>query len=557
MSVITSYFTDIVLYKGYVPYDTYVGIDVSAYTDNLPPGTSFTTGEAFFVSVTDNLPITVYPASSLTSYKYPTFYEDYYNRIHINPGVIDLGNMLSVQSRNVEVWSAYESTKLLTSVTQQATDGITLNEPLPSPTVFKAYEFRTYSVNISTNGPPILDANFIFNFPSETPVLHIIGRRVVLWPFIPETGYEETLSWKTDILGSFNNEQRIALRAAPRQAFSHTFLLDNSQFSKLKAISSQWAHRIYGIAVWSDVSKVNDDLPIGSTFIPFDTSNADYRDNDLVVLWSSDVKVEALEILTVAPNGVNLKLPTTAMWSDFYIAPLRFARTPTGLEFNRTSNEYIGCSGTFEVTLNKDLASEGVFPIYRSKVVLLDRSAVVGGITERIARTIDSFDNGSGPIEIDIKTNWVRHLQQISFIKNSKSDIWKLRKWIHARKGKQKSFWLPSWNKDLELTQDVSNTSTTITVKPIGYSLFYGVKDLMIRLKTGTDIFLRVLSATTDINGDEILALDSQVGYIMVPNDIEFICFLSHCRLDTDQITVKHVNYCLIEASIIVSEIPE
>ena len=557
MAVVTTYGVMNFIFNSHPLYDSYPLVGNGLFSDNGWPRDFYLSSEPKYVTVTNNLPIDVEPRLTITSKKQTSFYDDYYNRIHVNPSKLDMGNMLSSQIQNVEVWSAYSVNKLLSSIDQQNTDGILITEPAAAPTIFKPMESRIYTFNISTNGPPLLDADYTFNFPSEPSLLQVIGRRVVIWPFIPETGAEEVMQWKTDILGSFNNEQRIALREAPRQSLSYEFLLDNSQFSRAKAIATQWAHRVYGIAVWSEISKVESTLPIGTTFVPFDTSNSDYRDNDLILMWSSDSVVEALEITTVLGNGVNLKLPLSSTWSNFYVAPLRFARALSGIEFSRTSNKYIGASARFEITTNKDLGNEGTFPTYRGKVVLMDRSAIVGGITERIARSVDTFDNGSGPIEIDIQTNWVRHLQGIAFVKNTKASIWNLRRWIHARRGRQKSFWLPSWNLDIEIVQSVSTSTTTLTILPINYSLFYSVKDILILLKNGTVIFLRAMSATVDTSDNELLALSTPVGYTFDPTDIELSCFMSHCRLDTDQITFKHINHNLIESSIVVMETPE
>lgn len=485
------------------------------------------------------------------------FFWDFYNRIHVQPGTIALGNLTSSQTRNVTVWNAYFVSKLLSSIASSGTEGLTLTQPQVPPTYFAALEERTYQLNISTNGPPIVDAVYVFSFPGESPKLLVTGRRVVIWPFVPETGYDETMSWKTDIIDSFNNEQRLALREAPRQAFSHKFILDESQFSRAKAISTQWAHRVYGIAVWAEVTPLMNGLTAGATFISFDTSNADYRDNDLILLWVSDTQLAALEITTVTPTGVNLKLPLDSSWPKCYIAPLRFARTFSGIEYKRSSNRYITASGVFEVTQNKDLGDNGVYPLYRGKPVLTDRSAVVSDLSERIARTIDIFDNGSGPIQVDIATNWVRHMQTIGFIKNTRAGIWALRKWIHARRGKQRAFWLPSWNTDLVIQVDVINTSNVLVVSPIGYPLYYGVKDIMIQLKNGTKIFARILSGSTNTDGNEILTLSSQIGTSFAKTDVDFVCFMSHVRFDADQIVFSHKDVGQVASTIAVSETPE
>lgn len=541
-----------------IPPSVEFSAQLSAFgvVDNTPPVQQYDQGDTGYGAITNNLPIEEVE-QNFTGYKAPSFLDDYYYRVHILPGILPLGNLLSAQVRNVEVWSAHFEPKLLSSVTQVGTDGITLTQPQSTPTYFAALESRIYTLSVSTNGPPIVDAIYTFNFPGESPTLEITGRRVVLWPFVPDTGYDETMSWKTDILDSYNNEQRLALRAAPRQAFSHKFLLDEAQFSRAKAISTQWAHRVYGIAVWAEVTPLLNGLTAGSTFIAFDTANADYREDDLILLWASDTQLTALEITTVQADGVNLKLPLEANWPKCYVAPLRFARTFSGIEYKRSSNRYITASGVFEVTQNKDLGDNGAYPLYRGKPVLTDRSAVVSDLSERIARTIDIFDNGSGPIQVDTAANWARHMQTIGFIKNTRAGVWALRKWIHARRGKQRAFWLPSWNTDLIILEDVASTASAITVSPIGYPLYYGAKDIMVQLKNGNRVFVRITSGSTNGDGNEVLTLSAAIGVTFAKTDIDFVCFMSHARFDSDQVVFSHKDVGQVAATIAIAETPE
>lgn len=556
MAVVTTYAL-VEVYPKEPPTPEYSsGLSSFAPVDNSPPVDAYESAGALHGDVTSALPISEVTETS-QSWRHPTFLDDFYYRIHIRPGVIVLGNLLSAQTRTVEVWSGHFDPKLLSSLSGAGTDGITLTQPEVPPTHFAALESRIYTLNVSTNGPPIVDAIYTFNFPGESPTLEVTGRRVVLWPFVPDTGYDETMSWKTDVLGSFNSEQRLALREAPRQAFSHKFLLDEAQFSRAKAISTQWAHRVYGIAVWAEVTPLLNGLTAGSTFIAFDTANADYRDDDLILLWVSDTQLTALEITTVTPTGVNLKLPLETNWPKCYVAPLRFARTFSGIEYKRSSNRYITASGVFEVTQNKDLGDNGAYPLYRGKPVLTDRSAVVSDFSERIARTIDIFDNGSGPIQVDTATNWVRHMQTIGFIKNTRAGIWALRKWIHARRGKQRAFWLPSWNTDLIILEDVASTASAITVSPVGYPLYYGIKDIMVQLKNGTQVFARVTSGSTNGDGNEVLTLSAQIGATFATTDIDFVCFMSHARFDTDQVVFSHKDVGQVAATVAIAETPE
>jgi len=511
----------------------------------------------FDATLTDNLPIALEPADDVgTSKKQVSFLDDYYYRVHIIPSELNLGNLLSAQTREVEVWSAYFTDQLLSSISEEGGEGITLIEPEATPTTFDPLESRIYVFNISTNGPPSINASFVFNFALEDPELIVIGRRVVVWPFVPQTEHKEEMEWKTDIISSFRGEQRLALREAPRQSFSYDFLLNEYQFSKAKAITTQWAHRVYGIPVWSESTFVGA-VASGTSSILLDTTNSDYRENDIVILWESDTKFEAIQTLDIPADRVNLKLATENTYSNAYIIPLRFARTLQGMSYRRSSTNYIETTGTFLVTDNKDIAAGIGYDVYLGEDVIPQQTIILGSLSEKISRAVDLFDNGSGPIEVDIRNAWVNSILSITFDTLTREERWEARKWIHSRRGKQKSFWLPSWNPDLTVLEDVGTASSSITCLPIGYALYYSLKDIMFQLNNGDRYYNRILSASTDIDGNEVLSLSSNLGFDLVVAEVDFICFMSHVRFNSDNISISHGNAGRASLIIPVIETPE
>lgn len=523
-----------------------VGADREHY-ESLPVGD---------VSVTSNIPIGALENVVTTVSKVPSFADDYYDRIHVNPSLIDLGNLLSAQSREVEVWNAYQTSKLLSSVSSSGSTGITLTEPEAAPTTFQGLESRVYGVSISTNGSPVINTTYTFAFPGESPTLRLTGRRVVVWPFIPQTLHSEKMEWLTDVIPSYTAEQRAALRSAPRQYFNYRFQLSQSQLSRMKAITNQWSHRVYGIPVWSEMTYLGP-LTSGATAILFDTSYADYRADDVILIWESDTNFIALESVEVLSDRVTLKLPLTRDFQNAYVMPLRFSRTPKGVSYNRGPNEYSVVNGEFQVTSNKDLGASLGWDTYRGAEVVPSPTIMVSNITDRIFRGQDVFDNGSGPIEVEVQSDWVGFSQQISFDTLTRQERWEARQWIHSRRGKQKSFWLPSWNVDLISLVDISSASTALTVSPIGYPLYYEVKDIRIELLNGTVLYNRITGGTTDGDGNEILVLENPPGVELLANEINYICFMSHVRFNSDSITLSHKHTGRASCSIPVIEIPE
>ena len=485
-----------------------------------------------------------------------SFIEDFYYRVHVRPGVIALGNLLSSQTRDVEVWNAHFTGKLLSSITDVGLDGIDLTEPVPAPTTFGGLESRLYTLSISTSGAPVIDGSYEFHFPAETPQLRVTGRRVVIWPFVPQTKFRETLQWMTDVMQAYSAEQRLALRAAPRQQLQYEFQLTPDQYSRAKAISTQWAHRVYGAPIWAEATRLGA-LSAGITSLTFDTTNADYRSNDIVLVWESDTKLTAAETLSVTPSSIALKLPLDQDFSNAYVMPLRFARTLNGSEFSRDAHTITRARLQFLVNNNVDLGASVGFPQYRGKDVMMDRSVVLSDMSEKILRAVDVFDNGSGPVTVDQERAYPDRSEVMTLDALTRAQAWTYRKWLHARRGRQKTFWLPGWNNDLVLVQDVGAGDTGIVVRPIGYPLYYGVQDIMVVLNNGTTRYNRVLSGSTNVDGNEVLSLGGSFGVAFTVADVALICFMKHVRLDTDQAELTHDYAGRMSTSLAVIEVPE
>lgn len=484
------------------------------------------------------------------------FSEDYYHRVHVAPSHISLGNLLSSQTRNVEVWNAHFESKVLSAIGEEGLDGITLTAPAAAPTTFAPLESRIYVVSISTDGAPVIDGTYSFFFTGETPLLRIGGRRVVVWPFLPQTQHNESLEWSTDVLPSFKSEQRLALRTAPRQGFALTHQLDPNQFSRAKAMATQWAARVYGLPVWSELTRVGG-LTAGAATIMMSTADADYRDNDVVCVWESDSLYEAVEITTVLADRLVLKLPLPTSFTNALVLPLRFARTLDGVDFNRGASDITVAQVSFNVSQNKDLGGTMGLPQYRGKDVLTIQTSLQEEAKERISRIVTVFDNGSGPVDVDVNNNWVRSSKIIAFDTLDRSERWSTRKWLHSLRGRQKSFWLPSWTEDLTPVVDLTTAIPSIVVRYLGYHLFYTVKDVVIMLRNGTYVYARITGGSVNPDGSETLALSAPLPQNIAMADIDRVCFMSHVRLDTDKINLRHSYAGRMSTTISVVETPE
>ncbi|MFU4942378.1 hypothetical protein ACM7ZJ_29995, partial [Pseudomonas aeruginosa] len=142
--------------------------------------------------------------------------ENYYNRLWLIPTAMELGNVVSTQIRPASVWNAYFSPRTLTAIDREAADGITLSGQASPPLPFAALQERIWTVAVSTDGPPVVDARIVWQLQDEQPLIMVItGNRITAWSFAPDwaDGVQESLEWLTELLTSTSGvEQRRSLR---------------------------------------------------------------------------------------------------------------------------------------------------------------------------------------------------------------------------------------------------------------------------------------------------------------------------------------------------------
>ena len=486
------------------------------------------------------------------------FAEDWYDRIHLIPFEIDFQNAFKPITKEFSVWNAFRIPQTLNTISYSIPNAVLIDTtPDSVPTYYGALRIATYQAQLLVTAPPVIDVKISIAFTDETVILPAIGRKLILWGLAPEVGHTETLEWKTDILSTFAGEQRLSIRSEPRQSFDYNYLLDPLEFAKQKSDSSLGAEKLYGVPVWTDAIYIGQ-MPSGQLLFNGDFVNHEFTLDGLVAVYGDGDDVHITEVVALTASTLTLRLPVLTGAADAFIVPLRIANSFAGPKFSRTASQYTSSQITFAVTDNSNYLKDAQPVIYQGADVLTVRYAVVNSITERIYRQLDVFDNDAGIINVDVQRGLLRNLQTVGFIVQAAEAKRKLRSWLMTRKGRLRPFWLPSWNPDVEIVTPVSSTATSIEIRACGFALSYGSKYLMVNFKNGTFHFLKVTSSLY-VDGDtfETLILSQASGLEFTVDSISFICFMSHCRLDTDKVTIAHSDAGKLSTSLAVIEIPE
>lgn len=378
-----------------------------------------------------------------------------------------------------------------------------------------------------------------------------------LWPFRPNVGTSEILEWLTEILTSRTGEQRIALRPVPRQIFAYTATLEQHDFSRAKQFARKNANQLIKIPVWVESVMYGGTLADIDTAINFDTTTSDYRVGEDILIWESNSRYSSVEIATVSPTGVTLAAAIGITLVNPVLTPVRVAWATDGFTLNRGEPNIVNVSSRFQVNQNVAYESEIIYPQYQSLDVVTEETLMVSDITENLVRAAEYIDNGFGPVEQEPYFNYTNFGQMLGFVEDNATELWERRTWLHSLKGKQKAFWIPSFNQDFVLVSNVSAVSVNLSVNSIGELANYIDRHIMIELFNGTRFFREITNAANGVGDIDILTIDSNLGQIVNTTDVKYFCFITKVRLNSDSVQIDYLETGISTIAIPITEVPE
>ena len=142
-------------------YNPYISIDLDGFTDEQwYPYHESIVSKAHIFSLATHHPVEA-NGHALNHVKTNSYFDDYYNRIHISPSTLTLGNIASEQTQAVNIWNAYLVPKTLLNI-ENITEGIEVSgQP---------------NNNISISTAPLVRS--ILNYSQELSVF-IINSKVI------------------------------------------------------------------------------------------------------------------------------------------------------------------------------------------------------------------------------------------------------------------------------------------------------------------------------------------------------------------------------------------
>jgi hypothetical protein len=529
-------------------------------------------GAAPFSGAAGRAPVVAVSHRSLAGRRMETFGGQLFGRIIVVPRVKDLEFVLTGTQFPVEVWNTFrDSTETLESIAITGAGGLTLADIHGEPLIFAALDSYIYEATVPSAGPAQISQDLVFVFLSGIAGtdLAVTGFRIVLFSIAPEwgEGMEETLEYLTDVLRSYSDtEQRRALRQLPRRAMRFRALTLNARDAAgMESLIWGWQNQPFGVPWWPDAQPLLSDIAAGTFVIPVETADRQFAAGGLVTIWADEYTFEALSVVTVNPDSVTVSSPTLFAWTGgprTRVIPVFLCRLPAAVDVSRFSSEidqvdlnFIGESGQPSPAPTTAPAQFKGFDVLE-----IPPNWANAPLKRSYKRSMVTIDPKVGPIEVIDKGGSALVGQEFPWWLDTHPVVTAFRAFILRRFGQLNPFWIPTWDQDLVLAEDVGSADSGITIESEFYSRFFFPNEArrfiaFIPIDGSGNVYLKVIGAIDNLDGTETLTLEAPVGKNF-PAASTMVSFLTLARLEADRVSIKWDSTDHAESLLALVEVP-
>jgi hypothetical protein len=497
------------------------------------------------------------PKNSWAGVRVPHFVDDFYNRFHLTPSIMNLRVASDVYT-SFTIWNAFFSPATANDVGMDFPDEFSIlwssGEP---PFTIWTLTIKTISLHIPVDGLPQFASNIVFDFGSKgTATFSLSITRLSTFSYGPPLApMRETLEWKTDIMtgADKSDEQRMSIRTVPRQGFQFSiYCPDEPSLGRLKVNLHNWLKRMWAVPVWMEWELHTGTISAGATTITVDTTDADFRDDSLGLIYQDEDNWEILIIETVAAGSLTLGDEISQEYiGDKLIMPLRICSPMGPVQMNcEPGFAYVDFS-----FLSNDNALISTFVAgqsHKGVPVLTQATYVPKSFNITVDHKAILSDYGTGSFTRLSDSEFNEATQDHHFKNFTKAECWEFREFLHWITGRRGVVYSPTFQKDMVQSRDIGSSDQTIYIEHMNLTEFLGVndmrRDIAFVLSDGVTVITRRITAIAEYDAsEETITFDNTVGTDIVVGACE-LSWLDLYRLASDRVTIDwekaFVNEC-------------
>ena len=523
-------------------------------------------------ALTNNRPAAV-RSLSLTGARQASYFDDYYNRLWLLPSLIRYGSISGLVTKVAVLWNAWTVPRTITGIVQSGTTGINLGGTAP-PAAMRALSTLTYNVQATPTGPATVNGTITFTADNgQSITLYLSGERSRLWPIPPNwaDGVNVTLSFKTDVFTSRSGrEQRRELRQTPRKSFEFSVLTENEDFRRIERTMSKWygyplqmadpTRTLTAATVNPDGSMVIacecDDCRLAQYGCPSTCELPYWAATDASVILDDGYGRIAQRYIASA-SGTTITFTDTASppWpAGTIIRPTVVGIFPQSITVNNPTSTVATAQVTIDVTPGSEaeVLSNPQEEIHNGREVFPIRPNWATGLSSKWSREYEQVDFGRGVIETYHPTAFSTRITTSEIVADNPDLALAIENFFRRMRGRRGEFYIPTYERDMELAADIVAGSDTITV--LGTDTYADYSDstvhraVAIRLFDGRNIYRSLRSMY--ISGDNT-ALQFEGGFLsnISTADVAYVSWMTVARFSSDDLTFSWQTESLVKIS--------
>ena len=496
-----------------------------------------------------------------------TSFDDWYYRIHVIPSSVALGILAGDTTRSVLVWNAFFRSVDLASVFLTNAEGITLDAPVSPPYTVGPLQALNYSLSVSTQGPPAIDASVTWVIDDVEYRVPITGRRSVLFPFKPNwrSEYMETYTWTTTVVAAWSGkEQRMKIAHSPRRSIEFSFQRAGDGSRLLDSMLFGWNGRFYSLPIWHEESRLATSLPPGSSVLVVDTTQMSLKVGSSIALIASETSYEVAEVLDYSDTSIEVKGLLANDWpAGTKVVPYVPALPQENVSVSHPVPHVSLATVRFlfdpqQVELLRLSAGEPALTYQGEELYLAETDWAKSLSTEYTANRRE-LDNDIGPIQVTRRGDYPVVSRSFRWVCRSKAAVDQLRSFFARREGRWRPVWMPSGTEDFVLAELVDPVTPAIVVRANDYGSMVWPqairRDIIIFLRDGT-YFTRRIIEVTEAGNKTVLSLDAGFGEAIDPTQVKRVSYLGLFRLADDSVTFNWTtnHVATVETDFILTE---
>jgi hypothetical protein len=503
------------------------------------------------------LPLELVPYSTVSGGMIASYFDDFYNRIYIEPGSVDFGSISEEVTRNLTVWNAYHKRSItLDSLNFDTSAGISVGGHL-IPTLFAPLEVKTFQLIAGVQGPPLLETQVNWSF--DAPFFYqmpVNGTRALVWKFEPNwppagSTYRISYDFKTEIIVSRSGrEQRIALRDNPRKSLSHQVMLVGDQFREFKDSMWYWQHRSFVMpelvrSVLSSVDMEASELTMVLESLPSWAAVG----STVILDYFGQRETRTVEDVDALTRTLTFKSSTASTWpAGTKLYPALFGNVGSTLQAPRLTNAVATLALSFDVTPLTELWVDppAASLVFNSREVFLKKPNWAEALTSSIGHEVEVLDFERGATYRSSPVPYGVESRRGNYLGRDTAQVQELLDFFRRMRGRQGEFYMPTWEYDFEPKIAAAPISTGLRVTGKRLAECYGDstvhKAMFVMLISGAVLLRRVVSvmSVSDSDGeDSVITVDANWGTTISKETIVMCGWLPVWRLSSDTLTVE------------------